>query len=136
MKKLFLIAFLIVGLFSSCSIDDNEPNYHMEVLPVYEVDIPDSFVLGETYPIKVYYFRPSSCHSFNGFYYDKELNVRTVAVQSLVVEESNCITLSEELVEASFDFYVTSNGSYVFKFWTGVDETGEDTFLEYEIPVN
>jgi hypothetical protein len=56
-------------------------------------------------------------------------------VQTLVSENTTCIadTTSEEV---SFNFYVTSNGSYIFKFFKGVDEAGNDLFHEVEIPVN
>jgi hypothetical protein len=40
------------------------------------------------------------------------------------------------LVEETFNFYVTNTGNYIFKFWTGEDANGNDTFLEYDIPVN
>ena len=60
--------------------DDNNNDYVLEVLPIESVDIPDEFVLGEVYPITVSYFRPSDCHGFRNFYYDKNLNERTVAI--------------------------------------------------------
>ena len=44
--------------------------------------------------------------------------------------------LNEYLVEETFNFTVTNTGNYVFKFWTGVDSDGNNTFLEYDIPVN
>ena len=134
MKKILAIVSLFFVLIS-CSVEDDTPNFYSVVLPVTEVEVPQEFVIGETYPIKVWYQRPSTCHAFNGFYYDKYLNERTVAVQNIVTEAGNCQSLEDELVEASFDFYVTSNGSYIFKFWQGVDDNGEDIFLEIEVPV-
>jgi hypothetical protein len=63
------------------------------------------------------------------------LNERTIAIQNIVQEESTCSTLTDELVYATLDFYVTNNGSYVFKFWQGVDDNLEDIFYEIEVPV-
>ena len=51
------------------------------------------------------------------------------------VQDNNCNDLSDELVEATFNFIVTSNGSYIFKFWQGVDENDEDQYLIIEVPV-
>jgi len=134
MKKLVALS-LALFLFASCSIDDDSQNYSFEILPVESVDIPDSFTLGETYPITVSYFKPSTCHSFKEFYYLRENNERTVAAINYVFENNSCETLTDELVEATFNFIVTSNGSYIFKFWQGEDASGEDQYLIIEVPV-
>ncbi|MGV7106690.1 hypothetical protein [Flavobacterium sp. U410] len=134
MKKIFLLLSLVFTIVS-CSVNEDETNFHYELLPIQEVEIPSEFVMGQTYQIKMWYYRPSTCHSFGGFYYDKILNERTIAIQNIVQEESTCSTLTDELVYATLDFYVTNNGSYVFKFWQGVDDNLEDIFYEIEVPV-
>ncbi|MDD7887222.1 hypothetical protein [Flavivirga sp. 57AJ16] len=134
MKKFFVFCFTVL-LFASCSIDDDGPRFGYEILPVESVDIPNEFTLGETYPITVSYFRPSTCHAFKEFYYLKENNVRTVAPINYDFIRDDCETLENELVEATFNFIVTSNGSYIFKFWQGEDTDGEDQFLTIEVPV-
>jgi hypothetical protein len=133
-KKIFLLLSLVFTIVS-CSVNEDETNFHYELLPIQEVEIPSEFVMGQTYQIKMWYYRPSTCHSFGGFYYDKILNERTIAIQNIVQEESTCSTLTDELVYATLDFYVTNNGSYVFKFWQGVDDNLEDIFYEIEVPV-
>jgi hypothetical protein len=82
------------------------------------------------------YYRPSSCHSPYGIYYEKDLNIRTCAVNNIIREGGGCNELNEYLVEETFNFTVTNTGNYIFKFWTGVDSEGNNTFLEYDIPVN
>ena len=134
MKKFFVLC-LTVLLFASCSINDDGPNFSFEILPVDSVEIPDEFTLGETYPITVSYLRPSTCHTFKEFYYLKENNIRTVAPINYLFERNDCETLENELVEATFNFIVTSNGSYIFKFWQGEDTDGEDQYLTIEVPV-
>jgi hypothetical protein len=135
MKKLFALSLMLIFM-SSCSLnDDNEANYNFEILPVASVDIPSEFTLGETYPITVTYLKPTSCHVFKEFYYSKKLNERTVAPITLVYQNDNCQTLENTTEEATFNFIVTSNGSYVFKFWQGEDEAGEDQYLIIEVPV-
>ena len=134
MKKLIVMCLILI-LATSCSIDDGSTNYSFEVLPVESVDIPDEFELGETYPITIHYFSPTTCHAFKEFYYYKENNERTVAPVTYVFDKTGCETLEDEIVEATFNFIVTSNGSYIFKFWQGEDTDGESQYLTIEVPV-
>ncbi len=134
MKKLLVLCLTLI-LCASCSIDDDGTSFSFEILPVESVDIPDEFELGEVYPITVSYSRPSTCHAFKEFYYLKENNERTVAPITYLFDNSDCETLEDNLVEASFNFKVTSNGSYIFKFWQGEDTDGETQYLIIEVPV-
>ena len=139
MKRLVFICLAILTLtFWSCSLDDDSVgtvDYNFEFIPIEEVVIPDSFVFGETYEISVSYFRPTTCHAFHDFYFVAEDEERTVAVINIVYDNSDCEPLEDELVEAYFDFKVIYDQIYEFKFWQGEDETGEDIFLTFEIPV-
>ena len=135
MKKLIALTLALVAL-SSCSLDNNNDiNYSFEILPVESVDIPSEFTLGETYPITITYLNPTSCHVFKELYYSKNLNQRTVAPITWVYGNDNCETMENVIEEVTFNFIVTSNGSYIFKFWQGEDENGEDQFLTIEVPV-
>ncbi|WP_232731944.1 hypothetical protein [Confluentibacter lentus] len=119
----------------SCSLDEDSQNFRDEILSIESVDIPDSFSMGQTYPITVTYLRPSTCHLFREFYYAKDNNIRTVAVINYKFIKDDCEELENELVEATFNFTPTSNGSYVFKFWQGEDDNGENQYLIIEVPV-
>jgi hypothetical protein len=134
MKKILILSFILV-LMASCSVDNDTRDFSLEILPIESVDIPDSFTLGEVYPITVSYLKPTNCHLFREFYYTKENNIRTVAVIDYKYSQSGCEYLDNELVEATFNFQVTSNGSYIFKFWQGEDTNGVDQFLTIEVPV-
>ena len=134
MKKFIVLSF-ILALISSCDVNDNGRDFNLEILPVESVDIPESFTLGEVYPITVSYLRPSTCHVFSEFYYARENNTRTVAVITYDFLDNDCEDLENELVEETFNFKVTSNGSYIFKFWQGEDTNGENQFLTIEVPV-
>jgi hypothetical protein len=136
MKKILSLLALFF-LFNSCSLGD-ETNYLYEIIPIQSVDIPAEFILGQTYPITVHYNKPTTCHYFSTLYYDKDLNVRTIAVENAVKQTNNCQDLSVEAgaSEYTFNFYVTSNGSYIFKFYQGKDENGVNIYLEYEVPVS
>lgn len=134
MKRIISLIALVF-IFNSCTVDEGN-DFLFELLPVESVDIPTEFTMGQTYQIKMYYRRPTTCHSFNTIYYDKDLNVRTIAIESAVRQASNCETLTENnLTECSFNFLVTGNGSYIFKFYQGQDEQGNNIFLQYEVPV-
>ena len=123
---------------NACSVEDNNPNYRLEVLPVESFTVPRSFTLGETYTIKVRYRNPSNCYFFQTFYYEKQLNTRIVGVVSRVVEDKDCSppVSTQAITEVSFNFLVNNNGSYIFKFYKGEDADGKDIFEEVEIPVN
>lgn len=133
MKKLLSILIIFVTL-TACSLGNDTPNYHYEVLPVDSFTVPTEFKIGETYVIKVKYKKPSDCFDFDGFFYEKKLNTRTIAVQAQVLD-NNCVAKDIAPIEVSFNFYVTSNGSYIFKFYKGEDVNGNNIFEDVEIPV-
>jgi hypothetical protein len=135
MKKILIFSLILV-LSWSCSVPENDEDYSLEILPIESVDIPDSFTLGEVYPITVTYLRPSTCHLFKEFYYDKDSNTRTVAIIDYKFLKTDCEDLDNELTEATFNFQPTSLGSYIFKFWQGEDANGVNQFLTIEVPVN
>ncbi|MDU8884603.1 hypothetical protein RXV94_00425 [Yeosuana sp. MJ-SS3] len=136
MKKLVFLCLISI-LAVSCSVGDNDSgnNYYFEFLPIETADVPDTMVLNETYQINVTYYRPTICHSFNDFYFQKNGNERTVAVINRVIESDNCEDLADDLVEVSFNFVCLYSGSYVFKFWQGLDDNDNDLYYEVEVPV-
>lgn len=133
MKKIFVLIFLMFSLFS-CSVEDDSPSFYYEVLPIESVDIPESFQFGSVHEIKLTYFRPTGCHVFNNFFYETDLNQRTVAIITTVSPNSNC-NQEAVLEEVSFNFEVNSDGPYTFRFWLGEDENGNDTYYIVEVPV-
>ncbi|WP_158728178.1 MULTISPECIES: hypothetical protein [unclassified Flavobacterium] len=134
MKKIIALTLLWAS-FLSCSTDNEYPNYSYEVLPVASYEVPASFKLGETYTITLKYQRPTSCHGYQGLYYDKNLNVRTIGIQTVVDKDQICDKALPPLSEVSFRFYVTNSGSYIFKFYKGKDAAGVSQFEEKEIKV-
>ena len=134
MKKIVLFLVVITTLLS-CSLDDDNATYTYQVLPIDSFVVPTSFTLGQTYSIKLKFQKPTSCHYYQGIYYDKNLNTRTIAVQTAAQKDQVCTQEIPPLSEVSFNFFVTSNGSYIFKFYKGEDAAGKDIFEEVEIPV-
>jgi len=134
MKKLLI--FLIAVITLSCSVnDDNTPRTYQELLPIESVILPEVFEFGQTYEITLNYIKPTNCHTFNDVYYSKYLNERIVAIISTVyVDNVDCTSIEAE-AEASFNFQAIEPGSYIFKFWQGQNEYGDDTYLIFEVPV-
>lgn len=135
MKKIIVLLTLFIVL-NSCSKED-DTQYSFKLMAIESVDIPAEFTLGETYPITIHYTAPTSCYLFNYFYYEKDLNIRTIAIENAIAIRNDCQDLNAEnsLKSYTFNFYVTSNGSYIFKFYQGKNSEGNSIFLEYEIPV-
>jgi len=135
MKKLIFLCLISVFIVSCSLKGDDSPNISYEFVPIDSVTVPDSFMLNETYQISVTYYRPTTCHSFNDFYYHKYDNERIVAVINTVVEGTSCEALENDLVEVSFNFVCTQSGSYIFKFWQGFDDNQNDLYYTVEVPV-
>ncbi len=134
MKKIILV--FILGSLLSCDIgsDDDSLNFSREIVPIDSVDIPSEFIFGETVEVTVNYTRPNDCYQFSSFIFQPDGNTRTVAVVDDVFFNENC---SQNTVDASvsFDFFVTSEETYVFQFFQGTSSNGEDQFLIIEVPV-
>lgn len=135
MKNLILALCALIFI-TSCSLGDDENiSYHYEMLKIDSFVTPASFTIGETAAITIRYLQPTECHFFDGLYYEKDLNKRIIAVQTRVLQNISCPILNNTIVEKTFNFKATSNGTYIFKFYKGKDANGADLFENIEIPV-
>ena len=132
MKNLLLI-LIATCLFAACSKDEPQ-KFSLEILPVESFILPDTLVLGTTHVFKIKYKRPSNCHYFEGFYYKRSLNERTVAISTSVLQD-NCTPLTGTVVEVELKFLASNNGTYIFKFYKGKDSAGNNLFVSDTIPV-
>ncbi|TPN87951.1 hypothetical protein [Aquimarina algicola] len=138
MKRLKIVLFfVIVTICIGCDLnDDDNTNFSYQLVKIEEVDLPEEFIRGKTYDIEVSYFRPTNCHSFEGFDFTRSENIRTIGAIHIVLDREDCENLQDEtLSQASFRFFVGEEESYVFRFWQGRNEEGENQFLIIEIPV-
>jgi hypothetical protein len=134
MKK-FVFFLIMISMVVSCTLDD-EPKSDSVALPIESVIIPSDWPLNQLGAIKVTYRRPTTCHLFNGFNYQyTDEFTRTVNIEAIKFNDDNCIDASAESYEVDLQFKPTEFGIYHFKFWSGVDENGNNTFLEYDIDV-
>lgn len=130
-----LLCVVFLGL-SSCKLEDDRVNFRFVPLQILSADLPESFELNETYEIRVTYLRPSACVFFEGFDITKEgVTTRNVVAIGTDFYDEVCTLATEEL-EASFNFICLYDEPYLFRFWTGEDENGNQQYLEVEVPVN
>jgi hypothetical protein len=136
MKK-FLLILVITSIFLGCStsVNDNSPNFHLELLPIESAVFPTQFVKNQVYEIPISYVRPTTCYIFEGFNYDKNLNTRTIAIQTSVLEQSNCTTPIQNPIQEILKFKATTETSYIFKLWKGKDAAGANVFQEITVTV-
>lgn len=135
MKKIIAL-FCVFLMFSSCALDEDNRSIHFELLPVDSVIMPAEFHANTENNIIIKFLRPTSCHGFDSFYYEKDGFTRTVAIQSFVLEENNgCTPLTNNILEQTLRFTPIETGTYTFKFWKGKDSNGDNIFEEIVIDV-
>ncbi|WP_272150980.1 hypothetical protein [Tenacibaculum aiptasiae] len=130
MKKLTLIILTI--MIASCSA--NDPDYQFKLLTIKDATVPASFKFGDIDTVKVVYDLPNACHSFHSLYYQYKDTTRIVAIRSVETLQSNCSQATIER-ELKFPVQIAQKEDYVFKFWKGKDNNGEDIFEEKVVPV-
>lgn len=135
-KSISIVLCFLALTLSSCKLEDDRLNFRFVSLQIVSADLPESFDLNQTYEINVTYLKPSTCVFYEGFDVTNDgLTTRNVVAIGSEFYEENCAQVTEEY-EATFNFIVLYEGSYLFRFWTGQDENGEPQYLEIEVPVN
>ncbi len=126
---------MIVFTVISCDLSADEQTEYT-VGPVQEVTMPENYKVGSISEIKIRYQRPTSCHFFNGFYYNAVDNTRTVAIYFAKMKQTDCIEVASDIYEVTLNFKPERSGTYIFKFWDGANEDGTDHFTEFtaEVP--
>lgn len=132
LRKIFFVIFAVV-LLASCSDDDND-EYHYELLPIEEAIVPEVFEFGQIYSLSAKYFVPDDCYINSDILYEYDENARNVAVISLVAESSDCETVEVEQ-ELIFQVQALQPSPYLFRFWQGEDDNGEPIYMTVEVPV-
>ena len=135
MKRYALLIIVYVSVFTSCSLESKGPDsFYSEFMPIESVEIPEYFVYGESYEILLNYVKPSSCYHFYDFYYEINSNERIVAIINTIYTDTSCIE-EPQSISANLNFMVTDTETYIFKFYQGEDEDGQDQYYLVEVPV-
>ncbi len=120
---------------SSCTKDD-EPNFHFVPLQIQNASLPDTFRLNETYQIEVTYTIPDGCTGFSGFdVTSSNTTTRNVVVIGSTRTDQDACTQATQEATGTFNFRVVYDETYLFRFWQGEDEEGNQQYLEIEVPV-
>ena len=134
-KYLFLMLMAVAVTTVSCSDDDNDHDYYLEYVNVTDADVPDEFIFGQTYRLNVTVELPSSCYYFYGQYdYFYEGTSRLIYPIAHVHDNEAC-TLNIREVVFSIPVQALQTEPYIFNFYQGQDDNGQDTFLTIEVPV-
>jgi len=135
MKK-YLMLLIVAFSFSNCDLgSDDNPRFHLELLPVETATLPTEFKRDSIYELPIQFNRPTNCYVYDGFYYEKDRNKRIIAVQTSVVEQSDCGASPVNPMVKILRFKPTLEDVYLFKLWKGKNPNGSDIFEEIEIPV-
>lgn len=134
MKKLMLCAGFAL-LLSSCLPGDNDGFPAFAYGPVQEVEAPTAYRVDSISEFTIRYSRPNTCYVFNGFYYQREGMMRTVAIEYAFLDRDDCVVEQNPVYEVPLRFRPEEPGTYTFKFWTGEDDAGVDQFIEVEAVV-
>ncbi len=134
MKKVFLLIGLL-GLITSCSLDDEGQVVSYQALPIADYELPESFVYGERYQLPVSFVLPTTCHEFYNFEAAREDSTRFVYAISQVLESDMCTDTPNDTVSTFLNFDVIYRYTYVFKMYKGDDENGEPIYETQEVPV-
>jgi hypothetical protein len=147
MKKL-LLALVTVFVITACSLDDGQETmpFHLEFVPVQDVEVPEVFSAGGSYTINLKYNRPSDCYYVQDTLYSEvKENQFTYAIQAVVLENKTCNPIENTGPEVkSFKFICNpapGQEYYVLKFYNGTSAgmgtgTGNsNTFIEVRVPI-
>jgi len=138
MKKVIILSVLTAfsALVVSCK-DNDDYSQIEEVFPtkIDSVKIPmDTMSLGVTQEILAYSTFKKTCEGIYSYDYNYiNDSVRTIANFAY---KTNEICGDGTYVDGSrINFKPVKTGIYTFKFWTGKDTTGTNTFLEKKVVV-
>ena len=124
---------MVVFTVISCDLSSDEQTEYV-VGPVQEVTMPEVYKVGSISEIKIRYRRPTTCHFFNGFYYNAVGDSRTVAIYFAKMNQSTCTEVTD-VYDVTLNFKPVHSGTYLFKFWDGANEDGTDHYIEYSAEV-
>lgn len=143
MKKILtLVASVTIlsAIFVSC---DNHRDYRdngnnitsVDKLKIDSVQVNSTIMAVNTVQsIRTYSNYTSSCQGFYGYDYQKDNLTRTVTAYSYKTNRT-CNTINQEYYN-QFNFQPTQSGTYTFKFYNGVDSSGNSLWITKTITVN
>ncbi|MDB2385325.1 hypothetical protein N9V96_02515 [Polaribacter sp.] len=136
MKKTIFLLLTIASVLA-CTDNNDYNNFTYSDLPIDSYTVPDSLTLNEQDTIAVTYTLPNTCYSFSRIFLEEQQQDTSiiVAVRAFVDLDDEC---TEQLITEEYKFLVTATQQedYLFKFFKGQTDDGENIFEEVTIPVN
>ncbi|MGY0391319.1 hypothetical protein ACW5R3_02010 [Bizionia sp. KMM 8389] len=134
--KSFFICALAILVFSCATDDEIQQTNRVVLLPVESAIVPNEVSIGETYEIIVTFKKPSDCYYYKDIYMRNDPDGTLVAVLASVLPDTYACQETNNIIEKTFILEPTRDiTNYVFKFWHGNTNTGEDTYIIFEVPV-
>jgi hypothetical protein len=137
MKKniCYLIPVLFI-LLASCSADDGpvaDP-LEYEKVAILSTNLPAELTEGQKINLRLTYERPTSCHRLSSIEYEELKGALYFTIVTSYPKAEDCE--NEDLTgSTSFEFTPEPVDFYIFKFWQGENEQGEDMYLTVQVPV-
>lgn len=138
MKKVIILS--VLTLFSAFAISCKDNDDYSEITDVYatkidSVNIPmDTMTLGVTQELKLYSTFTKTCEGI--YSYDYQYTNDSVRTVANFAYKTNDVCGDGTYVDGSrVNFKPTKTGTYTFKFYTGKDTAGANTFLEKKVVV-
>jgi hypothetical protein len=132
--RIVIIIFITSIVFTSCEVDDGDVQTS-QVSSTLEVNVPDTMITGQTYPLEITYQKYSNCHQLSGFDViqqgDSLIFVRAI---TLYTQAGNCNSEPEPVLE-EVDFTNTYQSDFTFKFLKDIDSLGEFVYIDKDIIV-
>ena len=130
----FAVGLIFLVLASSCELDTGE-NFHFEPMEITGAEVPESFILNDSYVIEVSLLRTDSCTFFQGFdVFEEEGGVLNIVAIGSVLTNEDCKAVNDTLSSA-LNLTAIFNGTYLLRFYAGDDAEGAPQYLEFEVPV-
>ena len=132
--RLFLLLLLGITLVS-CEIDLDDENISFEKVAAFDIIVPSNLTVNFEYDVSFNYALVNDCRSFYNIEVESLAdNVRKITAFVEVDNNRNCSSVYSEHTH-TFKFKPRTTGTYIFKFWNGVDASGMDSFETHEITV-
>lgn len=138
MKKVFILSMM--ALFSATITSCRDNDDYQQITDVYaakidSVQIPmDTMVLGVTQELKVFSTFTKACEGIYSYDYNyTNDSVRTIA--NFAYKTNDACGDGTYVDGSRINFKPVKTGTYTFKFWTGKDTAGTNTYLEKKVVV-
>ncbi len=127
-----LVVWVLGVSLAACSLDVGD-DFYFEKVPARNVQVPENASLNTDYNLQFDYHLPDGCYTFYNI--DYTVVNDTTRIITPYARVQNGVNCTQDTVDSSFTFQFTPSvpKTYVFKFWVGTDDEGNDVFETHEL---